>query len=852
MRDAFLDLPFPLRGLNTNTSFDAQPPGTSRSMLNCRGYEPTGGMERGGQRSGLTRYCAGQINGSLPIQDINHIATSVGIPVTNPGDMAVPLSSGGSVKFFSSAAAATGTAGAAGDTFNCATWDASSNCYVGICDASNNLLLKKVARDGTVAWTTTLAASVGATPHGVYGVAWDNGSFVYVLGTGAGLSPVLRIWKVAVSNGAISGGTHLTSEASAAAIRDQSNAQPSLNVLAYCSGYLLYPSAANQVTLYKVSSGAKTVIDLGATDFGTAVTDCASDGNSYFYVLGYNTTGPKCGLAKVSTGGATLFKVELSVAAYSLVFNGPVSELGLLNTTNFYLASVLTGTVLGTYALPSGANWAVCRNSALGGFNLYARAATNNFTQIDLGFGTPVPIQTLVGNNVNAGVGVNQQTAPTSWSQADVRLLVTSGGRVQRVKPSGPVPITNGNVWSVGAPRIFTTVLFDRMYGSDGLQMCYYDAGTDAMKLMVPTAGSLPQDANGNYPRNCCTWRQRVCWWGLIGDSANWFFSAVGDGLNYNYNPIPTVETQAVAGNLSTAGVAPDILMTMIPYSDEILLMGQTHSIYQMTGDPMAGGRIDLVTDVVGMAYGRPWCRDGSGNVYFVSSNGSVYLWAPGAIPQRISDAISENFLTLDLSNTIVELAWDERQSGFHAFLSPTAGGPTTNYFYHVPRQAWYADSFASSPMQPFCVHPLSGFTPADRNVLLGGQDGYLRYHDPAAIDDDGTAVQSYVYLGPLKGKDGQPAYVADLQGVLGAASGNVGWSLYSGSSAQQALLSSPAWSGAFRAGRNRSQAVRAFGHAHYVKLSNLNNNPGNGTWQLETLRARLRVPEGRTRQRAF
>lgn len=848
-QSAPLDIPFPLKGLHTSAAFDDQPPGTTVDCRNVRGYEPVTGRDRGGQRSGLTKYCPTQINGNLPIQNVNHLTTAIGVPVTNPGDMTVPLSSGGVLKVFSSAAAAVGTAGSAGDTMTCACWDASSNCYVGYIDASANLKVLRVARNGTVAWTTTLAASAGAVPAGVFGICWDNDSNIYVLGTGASLSPVLRIWKVATSNGAISGGTYLISGASVASIADQGSVKPSLNVLAYCQGYLLYPTAAQTVMLYKISSAATTVIALTAARFGTAITDIASDGNSFFYVNGYNTSGTLTGLAKISITGTTVFDIQNATAVYSICFNPVIQELGALNLTVMQTLSLLTGTQLSGFTPASGTTWAVIRNSGLGGFDLYARATTNNFVQIGTSLTAVIPIQTLVGNNINAGIGVNQQTAAPTLSQANVRALAVAGGRVSRFSRTSTVTVQNPQVQSSGAVYIFSTPLFDKMYWCDGIQPVYYDSADDTMHALIATAGSFPQDSAGNCPRLLTTWRQRLCWSGLPNDAANWFMSAVGNPFDYNYNPTPTVETQAVAGNNSTAGVCPDVVNSLIPYSDEILLFLLDHSIFQMTGDPMAGGRIDLVTDIVGGAFGQPWCRDGMGNLYFMSSRGSIYQYAPGAIPQRISDPISEQLVgTIDFSNTLVRLAWDERQSGFAVFISPTAGGATVNYFYDARNQAWWPDSFATTTMQPFAIHSLQGFTATDRNVLLGCQDGYIRYMDPAALDDDGTAISSYVFLGPIKGRSGQPAYVTDIQCVLGAGSGNVAWRLYSGNSAQVAYSSPTNFTGAFAANRNRSTGCRSFGMAHYVKLS----NAANMTWQLEDLKALIAIPEGKVRQRSF
>ncbi len=345
---------------------------------------------------------------------------------------------------------------------------------------------------------------------------------------------------------------------------------------------------------------------------------------------------------------------------------------------------------------------------------------------------------------------------------------------------------------------------------TDGIGMWVYNSATDAMEALVASAGSLPIDAAGNRPKSVVTWRERLWWYRLPLEPANWFASAKADGTDYDYDRPFNEETQAVAGNengvLSDTGLAPGPITALIPFSQAIMLFGLDDQILMLADDPMAGGRFDLVTTQVGIAYGKAWCRDASGTLFFMSSRGSLYKYAPGALPERVSQPITELIEgTIDFSNTLVSLAWNEREHGFYVFISPTAGGVTYNFFYDAFLQGWWKDVYATSTMQPFVINELLGFTAAERVVLLGSQDGYVRYIDPSANTDDGVAIASEVYVGPIKGKDGQPGIITDLQCVLGASSGNVAWRLYAGDSAQTALSTSTDSTGTFVAGRNRS-----------------------------------------------
>ena len=71
-------LRWPRRGLNEATSFTEQPPESTPSLQNVLAFDPRSGRNRGGSRSGLSKYCPEQINSS-PVQNINHISDAVGV-----------------------------------------------------------------------------------------------------------------------------------------------------------------------------------------------------------------------------------------------------------------------------------------------------------------------------------------------------------------------------------------------------------------------------------------------------------------------------------------------------------------------------------------------------------------------------------------------------------------------------------------------------------------------------------------------------------------------------------------------------------------------------------------------------
>lgn len=391
---------------------------------------------------------------------------------------------------------------------------------------------------------------------------------------------------------------------------------------------------------------------------------------------------------------------------------------------------------------------------------------------------------------------------------------------------------------------IFSTVLNQKVYFADGTNWVYYDPSDDTVKRWSPSAGSLPVDDENNTPRLICTWRGRMVLSGLINDPQNWFMSAVGDPTNWDYGPQDITPTQAVAGNNSPLGLVGDVLTALIPYSDDVLIFGGDHTIYMMSGDPMAGGQIDLVSDAIGIAWGQAWAKDPYGVLYFVSNKTGIYSLIPGEKPIRISQQIEQYLLDIDTGTYGIRLAWDDRFQGLHVFVTYLISRKeTTHFFFEQRTGAWWTTQFANTRHNPLTVCTFDGNLPGDRVTLLGSWDGYVRCFDHEADQDDGSPIESSVLIGPLVTKDLDELLLKDLQAILGETSGEVTYAVYTGATAEIAMTNPPVATGTWRAGRNSLSYVRAAAHAIYVQISSTNR------WSMETIRARL-SGQGKVRRR--
>jgi len=450
-------------------------------------------------------------------------------------------------------------------------------------------------------------------------------------------------------------------------------------------------------------------------------------------------------------------------------------------------------------------------------------------------------------NGAHAIQNLNHVVIPAaaSGSTNSVRTLKgvgVAGGTIKGFTAAGFTATSGGSgALSATAPFIGSAVFLQKVYYADGANYVVYDPAIDTVSAWTAAAGSLPTGGGGT-PRLICVWRGRVVLSGLISDPQDWFMSAQFDATNFDYSPALTTATQAVAGNNTEAGLIPDIINAMIPYSDDVLIFLCDNSIWQMTGDPMAGGQIDRVSDIVGGAFGDSWCKDPFGNVYFMGSRGGLYAFHPvpgaSAAPIRVSaQRVDEKLMTIDWSKNIVRFAWDDRFQTVMFFITPTAGGVTTNWAYDIRNEAFWPDQFANTNHNPTAVHLMDGDNPNDRVLLVGGRDGYVRMIDLNAKHDDGTAIKSHIYIGPLQAESGV-FRMRELRGILSETSDDVSVELWSGRSPEDAFISTdPSYACTWSRGKNYSRRPMTADQAMYLKLS---NNTFGTAWQYEAVYAEL------------
>jgi len=830
----------PLKGLSEQFAYGDQPAGTTAGAINVRSFEASTGRRRLSSRSGISKYASTQVNGNASIQDITSI-TIAKSSLTGPGNVMATGSNATLAQMLDqNQVTLYQQATSLGNAPVNVHMDTDGVGYAGAVNATRSMKLIRVEANGTLGWAANTTIS-GTGTWEIFGMDSNATQLFVYTANGSANGSIYRFYK---NNGSlVDAGAWLQSptQLKIPQVSTGVTLRP-YKLIAITNGVLGIANNGSNLQQITLSTGVgvnNCTFGIGATTTTEAL--CADDSGN-FYITGDSANASRDTLAKVNSSGVAVWQVNAVYTSLSYDLSGAsllaITSAGVLRDIDPSTGNT-TRTSNSTLANPVSIAADGSNGCFVGGDNGYQRFGANR---------TILWTQNVTASSKVAVASTNTNTYSTSNRMSSTRSvigLVTAGGTVATFSNSTLGTVTNGTVaMSSSASVVFSDVNGLYVYFVDGTQYKRFNTVNRAMESWTASNGSLPIDTLYETCRLICTWRGRTVLSGLRGDPQNWFMSAVDNPRNWDYAPSPTVATQAVAGNNAEAGLVGDLINCLIPYSDDLLIFGCDHSIWVMRGDPMAGGQIDRVSDTIGMAWGRPYCKDPTGAVYFFGSRGGVYRMAPGGAPERISQPIEERLADIDLSTTVVRMAWDDRQQGCHLFLTPTTSTTeTTHYWFDQRSQAWWADQFGNTDHNPKSVYVFDGDTPSDRVVLLGSWDGYLRMLDTAATDDDGTDIDSYVYFGPMNGETGEVLHLKELKALMAETSGNVTWSVHTGSSEELAFAADATSNGTWTAGDNRFDLVMRAGQAIYVKAS------ANTTWAMEMLMARIEEL-GATRRR--
>lgn len=427
------------------------------------------------------------------------------------------------------------------------------------------------------------------------------------------------------------------------------------------------------------------------------------------------------------------------------------------------------------------------------------------------------------------------EVVPATGSPRTVTLVSVCGSQISKVTTSA-ITAASGPWVETDRNFVDATAFMDKIYFVDGQHVIRYNP-VDTETTLGNTTEAFVGTSSGGVPQRCsliCTWNGSLVLARQAENPNQYFISKQGDAENWDISPYTLTQAQAIQGSDGSAGLPPDIINALIPWSDDLLLIGGDHSIYRITGRPSPGGsgEIHLVSDSIGIAFGRAWCKSPRGTIYFFGSRGGVYRMAPGGIPEPLPgdvdgrNKIERRLQDIDLSAYTVQMAWSDRDKGFHLIVCPYDDGGTVmeHYFWEEPKGAWWPDEWADSTIQPTCITVLDGDSSEDRAVIVGCEDSYIRIFSSDYNADDGIGVtypiDTEIWIGPLAPKDTPVEVIfSRLQAVMANdQEARPTLSVYVTDRAD--FIGNSVWAGEIFPGRNPFKNFKARGAIVYLKIS--------------------------------
>ena len=896
-----VDLPFPIGGLDETRPYAEQRRTTTASVQNVRPFDCATGRRRGARRPGMSKYLADQI-ASAEIQCIDAAVLPRGAAVGS-GTMLTTAAGANYVRIYStvSGVATNSYESAVFDTANTiGKYDEDNNAYIA-CDNSGTVVVRRVSPQ-FFTHTQHSWSSAGVNPGSSYrlcGLAVSDG-VVYVYMAGTAVSAIYRL--DAVTGEVIGSGAWMTHNDGLNVV---TLGNGSRNMMAIGGGLIgvLGKDGTNNLVIQLInianrSISYSTAIIAGYDPFnGSCVAlNICSDSGANFYVAALTSNGAgsyHSRTRKVKWDGTVVWTKTDSASpsgtaigirdcsydedggrlgVVGLSIHGTGNSFQTLNPdtgafaagSDPYGAGTWERIAADTYTDPTGAD------TDLGpGFVLRRAAGANDIARLKKTLATHW--QAYSGVNATGFISATSVAPAATSSQGNVRLqrlLAIADGTLYRFDSGDSDKIKSGFSAASAAATAFApaTVVWGSklaftVFFADGYSYPMYNFSTnttDTLEAYMPRVSpsrtdTAPVDANGRRCRLIETWRGRLVMAGMLSDPQNWFMSKVGDATTWAYDEVSSLA--AVSGSLSAALQVGDIINGMVPCGDNILIFLCDHSIWRMTGDPLDGGVVTQVSDITGGAWGRAWCKDAQGNVYFFGSRGSVWRMAPDGEPQRISTAIDASRLAgIDLSTHLIRMAWDDRWRGIHLFVTPyDSTEPTVNYWWDADTQvrqtidivktpgSWWPDVFANVSHNPLAVYAFDGDGSDGRVILMGGRDGYIRQFDNTAESDDAYPIESELLIGPIQDKD-QAFILTDVRATMGTESAGATLGVRAAVGTQAAFESADKYTGTLVAGQNKSRAVRVRGTSAFIRIY---SNEIAAPWSLEGMQAVVEMRPG-------
>lgn len=390
-------------------------------------------------------------------------------------------------------------------------------------------------------------------------------------------------------------------------------------------------------------------------------------------------------------------------------------------------------------------------------------------------------------------------------------------------------------------PVVSSAVLGKKWYAVDGLASKVISPEDFTVADWTATAGTFPEKC-----RVVAAFRRSIVLARQSSDPSIYYISRTDDPTDWDFGADPEA-TSPIAGNNGSIGQPADPINALIPFDNDMLWLGHPSAITRIEGDPRSGGQLQVLTRSTGVVGPRAWCFDGRGSLWFIGIDG-LYRYTLGGSMENVSGSRLVDLIDhLDAESLFVQLAYDPYSKCLLIFRTPVDGVTVgTAIAYDTENNAFWMDQYPLD-QGPWSVAQPFASNPTQRRPLLGGNDGYIRWHSDSATDDDGTSIATGLDVFVTDAAGGMiESMVERLESTLSVGSATVDWKWFTASSpeAVAALTSGEASSGQWTGGYNAPSLLRCTGGSHKLRISQTSDS---NTWAIERINA-VFLPRGRRR----
>ncbi len=290
-----------------------------------------------------------------------------------------------------------------------------------------------------------------------------------------------------------------------------------------------------------------------------------------------------------------------------------------------------------------------------------------------------------------------------------------------------------------------------------------------------------------------------LCWGRVFMNSIQHPHQWFGTDVNKPLNLLLVVDTVASAVNSQSskqAGLVGDQNIAFIPYKGNTQVFGCLNNMFVMRADPAKGGFFTTLSDTTGIFSHESFCWDDKNNLYFMGFDGIYGLSADaiiqGAPPTNLTKEHVPKLISsmgLNRRTDRVIMKYDKDRYGIVVSVVQRDGEWKAVFWVDLRTGGVFPEDYSEDHISTALAY-FDARTSAERTLLAGCNDGYIRKWSESDKSDDGsTAISSDVLIGPVVGDSVRAKIgLSEVSVKTGIDTDAITVSLYTGSTAQKLI----------------------------------------------------------------